>query len=45
MKKVLVSLACLIVLAALYACSALGNEKQNTSGGATGAIPFESVSP
>jgi hypothetical protein len=45
MKKVLISLACLIVLAALYVISTMGNEKLTASDGAAGAIPSERVSP
>lgn len=45
MKKVLISLACLVVLVALYACGNVGNEDLNTAGQASGDISFERITP
>jgi hypothetical protein len=45
MKKVLISLACLIVLAALYACINTGNEDLKTSDTAAAGVSFERVGP
>lgn len=45
MKKVLISLACLVVLAALYACSNMGNEKLTTSDDPASRIRFERIGP
>lgn len=45
MKKALISLVCLIILAALYACGNAGNEDLKASDAAAVVIPFERISP
>ncbi len=43
MKKALISLACLVVIVALYACSNTGNEDLKASGTSAESITFQRI--